>query len=467
MLNSIPTIPTRIERRRKEAVEINLLDRKRSINVNIFLKQFRGGVEELANLIRCDRADEIGSPEKLRGMIKILPDQDEMEIIEGFTGDRTKLGDAEKFFLYLREIPYYRIRVETMLLKSEIATIIEGMKSSLEIVLRAAREVLKSPALPDLFYLILLVGNYLNFGVHGGNACGFRLVSLWNLVDVRANLPNVTLIHYFAAEVEKKNQKLLSFCEELPHVEEASKISLDILYADYRSVQERTREASHQVSKCDKELLEQVEKFVEHASKELSDVGHLLKQLDNLRIQLAEFFCEDLHSFKLDEAFKVIANFQQRFKKALQENQERLTKELKNSNRQRNAPDCTTESQIDGKSKSNSKMAENPAKLSNSSDLALQDVLKHEENQPEKINLGRYWGLLSLRSSRQKALWLASDNCRERPKFPTLPTCLQSSSTKITSCNNSQLSQYEQKAKYLRLWQSIRFFVKRKNNTSC
>ncbi|KRZ50546.1 Inverted formin-2 [Trichinella nativa] len=99
-----PTMPTRIERRHKEAVEINMLDRKRSINVNIFLKQFRGGVEELANLIRCDRADEIGSPEKLRGMIKILPDQDEMEIIEGFTGDRTKLGDVEKFFLYLREI---------------------------------------------------------------------------------------------------------------------------------------------------------------------------------------------------------------------------------------------------------------------------------------------------------------------------------------------------------------------------
>ncbi|KRX20106.1 FH2 domain-containing protein 1 [Trichinella nelsoni] len=441
------TMSTTTERRRKEAVEINLLDPKRSINVNIFLKQFRGGVEELANLIRCDRADEIGGPEKLRGMIKILPDQDEMEIIEGFTGDRTKLGDAEKFFLYLREIPCYRIRVETMLLKSEFATIIEGMKSSLEIMLRAAREVLKSRALPDLLYLVLLVGNYLNSGVYSGNACGFRLVSLWNLVDVRANLPNVTLIHYFAAEAEKKNQKLLSFCEELPHVEEASKISLDILYADYRSMQERTRKASHQVSKCDKELLEQVEKFVEHASKELSDVGHLLKQLDNLRIQLAEFFCEDLHSFKLDEAFKVIANFQQKFKKALQENHERLAKELKNSNRQRNAPDCTTESQIDGKSKSNGKMAENPAKLSNSSDLALQDVLKQEEYQPEKVNLGCYWGLTSRRPSRQKALWLASDNCRERPKFPTLPTCLQSSSTKITSCKNSLLSEYEQKAK--------------------
>ncbi|KRX52434.1 FH2 domain-containing protein 1 [Trichinella sp. T9] len=440
------TMSSTTERRRKEAVEINLLDPKRSININIFLKQFRGGVEELANLIRCDRADEIGSPEKLRGMIKILPDQDEMAIIEGFTGDRTKLGDAEKFFLYLREIPYYRIRVETMLLKSEFATIIEGMKSSLEIMLRAAREVLKSRALPDLLCSVLLVGNYLNLGVYSGNACGFRLVSLWNLVDVRANLPNMTLIHYFAAEVEKKNQKLLSFCEELPHVEEASKIPLDILYADYRSMQERTRKVSHQVSKCDKELLEQVEKFVEHASKELSDVGHLLKQLDNLRIQLAEFFCEDLHSFKLDEAFKVIANFQQRFKKALQENYERLTKELKNSNRQRNAPDCTTESQIDGKSKSNSRMAENPAKLSNSSDLALQDVLKHEENQPEKVNLGCYWGLSSRRSSRQKALWLASDNCRERPKFPTSPTCLQSSSTKITSCN-SLLSEYEQKAK--------------------
>ncbi|XP_003369488.1 conserved hypothetical protein [Trichinella spiralis] len=101
---------------------------------------------------------------------------------------------------------------------------------------------------------------------------------------------------------------------------------------------------------------------------------------------------------------------------------------------------------VAGKSKSNSKMAENPAKLSNSSDLALQDVLKHEENQPEKVNLGCYWGLSSRRSSRQKALWLASDDCRERPKFPTLPTCLQSSSTKITSCN-SLLSEYEEKAK--------------------
>ncbi|KRZ32333.1 FH2 domain-containing protein 1 [Trichinella pseudospiralis] len=442
------TMSTTTERRRKETVEINLLDPKRSINVNIFLKQFRGGVEELANLIRCNRADEIGGPEKLRGMIKILPDQDEMEIIEGFTGDRTKLGDAEKFFLHLREIPYYRIRVETMLLKSEFAAIIEGMKSSLEIMLRAAREVLKSRALPDLLYLVLLVGNYLNSGVYSGNACGFRLVSLWNLVDVRANLPNVTLIHYFAAEAEKKNQKLLSFCEELPHVEEASKISLDILYADYRSMQERTRKASHQVSKCDKELLEQVEKFVEHASKELSDVDRLLKQLDNLRIQLAEFFCEDLHSFKLDEAFKVIANFQQKFKKALQENHERLSKELKTSSRQRNAPDCTTESQLDGRSKSSSsKMAENQAKPSSTSDLALQDVLKQEENQQEKVNLGCYWGLSSRRPSRQRALWLASENCRERPKFPTLPACLQGNSAKIKSCNNSLLSEYEQKAK--------------------
>ncbi|KRY12529.1 Inverted formin-2 [Trichinella patagoniensis] len=91
-------MPTRTERRRKEAVEINLLDRKRSINVNIFLKQFRGGAEELANLIRCDRADEIGSPEKLRGMIKILPDQDEMEIIEGFTGDRQSWEMLKNFF---------------------------------------------------------------------------------------------------------------------------------------------------------------------------------------------------------------------------------------------------------------------------------------------------------------------------------------------------------------------------------
>ncbi|KFD64862.1 hypothetical protein M514_01679 [Trichuris suis] len=322
-----------LERRLKETTEINLLDAKRSINVNIFLKQFRGGVAELANSIRANKAEDIGA-EKLRSMIKILPEPDEVETLNAFTGDRGKLGDAERFFLHLLEIPNYRLRVEAMLLKTEFASIVEAIKPSVDVMIKAAKELMKNNALPELLYIVLLVGNYLNTGAYSGNAFGFRLVSLWNLFELRANRPDVTLLHCVAAEAERKNTALLLFSEQLPNLQKASKLSMDALTADYRCLQERIAQATAQVTKCDNEqLFNEISQFLESAKKELKTVDSSLKQLEQLRVQVAEFFCEEVQPFKLEECFKVIASFQSRFAQAVQENAERKSRDLKRTSR--------------------------------------------------------------------------------------------------------------------------------------
>lgn len=89
---------------KKESTEITLLDGKRSLNVNIFLKQFRSSNKDIIRLI-CDGTHEEIGAERLRGLLKILPEVEEVDMLKSFNGDKTRLGNAEKFLLELLELP--------------------------------------------------------------------------------------------------------------------------------------------------------------------------------------------------------------------------------------------------------------------------------------------------------------------------------------------------------------------------
>lgn len=81
--------------------KITLLDGKRSLNVNIFLKQFRNiSDNSVVAMIKDGHHDKIGA-EKLKALLKILPEYDELEMLKNFDGDRERLGNAEKFLMQL------------------------------------------------------------------------------------------------------------------------------------------------------------------------------------------------------------------------------------------------------------------------------------------------------------------------------------------------------------------------------
>ena len=85
---------------KKESSEINLLDGKRSLNINIFLRQFRSSNEDIIDMVVSGDFHDF-EPEKLRGLMKILPEMDEIEMLKSWDGDNKKLGNAEKFILQL------------------------------------------------------------------------------------------------------------------------------------------------------------------------------------------------------------------------------------------------------------------------------------------------------------------------------------------------------------------------------
>lgn len=52
-----------------------------------------------------------------------------------------------------------------------------------------------------------------------------------------------------------------------------------------------------------------------------------MKDLNQLTLQLAEYFCEETGSFKLEDCFKILYNFCEKFKLAVKENEKRRIQE--------------------------------------------------------------------------------------------------------------------------------------------
>lgn len=75
------------------------------------------------------------------------------------------------------------------------------------------------------------------------------------------------------------------------------------------------------------DLKNQMTEFLQMAENKMEMLQRGMKEVENVRHQLAEFFCEDPSSFKLEECFKIFQNFCDKFKQAVAENERRRLQE--------------------------------------------------------------------------------------------------------------------------------------------
>ncbi|XP_043582557.1 uncharacterized protein LOC122567722 isoform X2 [Bombus pyrosoma] len=316
------------ERRRREPTEIALLDGKRSLNVNIFLKQFRSSNEDIIRLIKDGSHDEIGA-EKLRGLLKILPEVDELEMLKSFDGDKSKLGNAEKFFLQLIQVPNYKLRIECMLLKEEFAANMSYLEPSINSMILAGEDLMTNKPLQEVLYMVLVAGNFLNSGGYAGNAAGVKLSSLQKITEIRANKPGMNLIHYVALQAERKRKDLLDFAKGMTTLEAATKTTTEQLNNEFNALDTKIKKIKAQINfpSTETDIQEQMAQFLQIAEREMSQLKRDMEELETLRRSLAEFFCEDSNTFKIEECLKIFHQFCQKFNQAVAENERRRIQE--------------------------------------------------------------------------------------------------------------------------------------------
>ncbi|KAG8507336.1 FH2 domain-containing protein 1 [Galemys pyrenaicus] len=295
--------------------EITIMDAKRSMNIGIFLKQFKKSPQSIVEDIHQGKSEHYGS-ENLREVLKLLPESEEIKKLKSFTGDVSKLSLADSFLHCLIQVPNYSLRIEAMVLKKEFLPSCSALYADITVLRTATKELMSCEELHSILHLVLQAGNIMNAGGYAGNAVGFKLSSLLKLADTKANKPGMNLLHFVAQEAQKKDAILLNFSEKLYHVQEAARLSLDSTEAELHSLFVRTRSLKENIQR-DSELCRQMEDFLQFATEKLMDLEHWRHELQDEAHALIDFFCEDKETMKLDECLQIFRDFCVKFNKAV------------------------------------------------------------------------------------------------------------------------------------------------------
>lgn len=336
----------------KQPSEILLLDTKRSMNINIFLKQFKCSHAEIISLIVDGATDKIG-PERLRGLQKILPTSDEIALIKGFDGDKEMLGNAEKFYLCLSGVSAFALRIEGMVLKDDFRSTIETLRPNLQTYIRTCSQLMENESMKVFLRYVLHTGNFLNAGGYAGNAAGFKINSLNKLMDTRANKPRVTLLHFLVGEAERENKSALLFVEELyPDLSTASRYTTESLITEVKQLSTSVSNLANQLKSSPDDVRNQLLTFVSDAKNEVKSLQDGLKKIEQLTVKLAEHFCENDKSFKVEEFINTMKTFCEKIEQCRKENEQRRLQEEKAEKRKKQ------QAEMANKRKSSSKPAE-------------------------------------------------------------------------------------------------------------
>uniref|UniRef100_A0A8C3LBB3 FH2 domain containing 1 n=2 Tax=Chrysolophus pictus TaxID=9089 RepID=A0A8C3LBB3_CHRPC len=306
--------------------EVSILDAKRSMNIGIFLKQFKKSAESIIEDIYHGRSEPYAS-ELLNEFLKLLPEAEEVKKLKAFDGDVSKLSQADSFMYLLIQVPNYALRIEAMVLEREFSPSCASLQDDMKIIRQATKELMTCEELHSILHLVLQAGNIMNAGGYAGNAVGFKLSSLLKLADTKANKPGMSLLHFVALEAQKKDAALLNFSEKIRDVHEAARLSIDNVEAELHSLSFKTRSVKDSIRR-DPKLFYQMENFLQFAVRHLKELEHQKRELEKEGNALIDFFCEDKETMKLDECFQIFRDFCLRFNKAVKENREREIQEL-------------------------------------------------------------------------------------------------------------------------------------------
>ncbi|XP_041128327.1 FH2 domain-containing protein 1-like [Polyodon spathula] len=311
----------------------SILNAKKSMNIGIFLKQFKRPVQEMVEDIKLGSMNKFGVG-KLQELCKLLPEDGEVKKLRAFRGSLTRLTEADLFMVLLVQVPSYKERLQCMVLKEEFTPHIENLKYAICTMTFAARELLNCVDLHTVIRLVLKLGNYMNAGGYAGSAVGFRMTSLLKLVDTKANKPGMNLMHYVVMEAEKKDVSLLNFSNQLLHIGPAARFLKQEVEADFQKEVKRVADMQLIVERHE-ELQEQMTSFIQEAEKQLTEVNSSLQALSSVSHSLAEYFCEDPEQFKLEECCSIFHSFCEKFLRATQENRDRCVVEVKRMQQER------------------------------------------------------------------------------------------------------------------------------------
>lgn len=309
---------------------VSLLDGKRSNNVAILLGRFKLSFAEVRQAI-MELDEDALTEQQTKSILNVVPTEEEVATLKGYSGDVAQLGRAERFFMQLIKVPRLEPRMKAFVYKRGFEEAVADVEPDLNNLLAACEELDASERFVEILTIVLAYANYANADNFRKNMPGIKWKDLTSLSDTRgAN--GVTFLHVLVETVDTKFPELAGIEDELAHAASAARVSLDASGAEIgtlqRSLDALGRELSDFVDeyKTPGDMFpEKMQIFYEHALLALGRLHSTEEKIESKFAAVKAKFGVD-KKVSNEEFFSVLAEFLVSFGKAREENVKRKLK---------------------------------------------------------------------------------------------------------------------------------------------
>ncbi|XP_035525704.1 protein diaphanous homolog 1-like [Morone saxatilis] len=319
---------------KKKVKELKILDGKSAQNLSIFLGSFRLPYEEIKSAI-LEVNEKILTDAMVQNLIKQLPAPEQLSVLGEMKDEYDDLAECEQFGVVMSSVKRLMPRLQAIVFKLQFEEQLNNIKPDVVSVTAACEELRKSESFSKLLEIILLVGNYMNAGSRNGKAFGFSISYLCKLRDTKSADLKQTLLHFLADVCQEQYPEVMTFADELIHVEKASRVSAETLQKNLELMGRQIKNMEKDLEtfpppQNDKDLfVEKMSSFVGSAHEQYEKLDLLHKNMEKQYSDLGEYFVFDPRKISVEEFFGDLNTFKNMFQQAVKENQKRKEAEEK------------------------------------------------------------------------------------------------------------------------------------------
>ncbi|KAL2348798.1 hypothetical protein Fmac_002798 [Flemingia macrophylla] len=314
--------------------KVQLIDLRRAYNCEIMLSKIKIPLPDMLKAVLA-LDSLVLDIDQVENLIKFCPTKEEMEMLKNYSGNKEMLGKCEQFFMELMKVPRVESKLRVFAFKITFSSQVNDLKSNLNTINNASREVKESGKLRQIMQTILTLGNALNQGTARGSAVGFKLDSLLKLSDTRARNNKMTLMHYLCKLLAEKMPELLDFDKDLVHLEAASKIQLKALAEEMQAVSKGLEKVEQELIASENDgaistgFRKVLKNFLDIAEADVRSLISLYSEVGKSADSLSQYFGEDPARCPFEQVTQILVVFVKMFNKSREENERQADAEKK------------------------------------------------------------------------------------------------------------------------------------------
>lgn len=319
---------------KKKVKELKVLDSKTSQNLSIFLGSNRMPYEEMKNVI-LEVNEKVLTENMVQSLLKLLPEQEQLNTLTELKDEYEELAESEQFGVVISSVKRLKPRLSSILFKLQFEEQVNNVKPDVVAVTAACEELRKSEGFAKLLEITLLLGNFMNAGSRNAKAFGFSISYLCKLRDTKSADQKQTLLHFLAETCQEQYPEVMTFPEELIHVEKASKVSAETLQKNLDQMGKQIKSLEKDIEtfpppQSDKDkFVEKMTSFVSTAREQYEKMQLMHENMEKQYEDLGQYFVFDPKKMSPEELFGDLNNFRNMFQQAVKENQKRKEAEEK------------------------------------------------------------------------------------------------------------------------------------------